>query len=93
MVRFLRRVKFILNIRRFVPFLLDFFTSREVPMPRKLFSVLLLVGYALFPFDAIPDFLMFFGILDDVMVLTFILQQIVKSAPQSLKDKYQLITS
>lgn len=92
MRRFFRRLKFILNIRRFVPFLLDFITSKEVPLQRKLLSVLLLVGYALFPFDVIPDFLLFFGILDDVMVLTFILQQIVTYSPQSLKDKHQITT-
>jgi uncharacterized membrane protein YkvA (DUF1232 family) len=41
-----------------------------------------------FPFDIIPDWLGLFGVIDDVAVLLFILQQIVKMAPSHLKNKY-----
>lgn len=91
MRKFLRRVRFILNIKRFLPFLFEFFSLKEIPLHHKLFSVLLLAGYILFPFDAIPDFLTFFGFLDDLTILTFILQRIVKIAPQHLKHKYDVL--
>ncbi|WP_047153864.1 YkvA family protein [Aneurinibacillus tyrosinisolvens] len=90
MGKFTRRLRFILNVKRFLPFLFEFFTSKRVPMRKKLFSSLLVIGYFLFPFDAIPDFLAFFGILDDVAVLTFVLQRIVKISPKELKDKYDI---
>ncbi|WP_146810161.1 MULTISPECIES: YkvA family protein [Aneurinibacillus] len=91
MRKFLRRIRFIFNIKRFLPFLFAFFRSREVSTRRKLLSCLLLVGYIVFPFDVIPDFLSFFGILDDLTILTLVLQQIVKMSPQHLKDKYGVL--
>lgn len=91
MNKFLKRIGFIFKINRFLPFLAEFFTSKEIPTRKKLLSVLFLVGYVIFPFDAIPDFLTFFGILDDLAVLTFVLQLIVKMSPQNLKDKYGVL--
>lgn len=44
----------------------------------------------MFPFDLIPDFLLFFGVLDDIAVVLFILQRIVKMAPKHLQEKYNL---
>jgi len=87
-VKMLRRMKFIFQLKRFLPFLLDFFRSEQVSAGKKLLSVALLGGYLFFPFDVIPDFLTFFGILDDVMILSFVLQQIVKVAPPELKAKH-----
>ena len=91
MRKFLRRIRFIFKINRFLPFLKEFFISKEVPLRKKLLSLLFLIGYIALPFDAIPDFLVFFGILDDVTILIFVLQQIVKMSPQYLKDKYGLL--
>lgn len=79
-----------LHFRRFGPFLYDFFTSKEVAMQKKVLSIVFLIGYVVFPFDLIPDFLMFFGVLDDVAVALFILQRIVKMAPKHLQEKYNL---
>ena len=83
-----KRLRFIVKIRRFIPFFIEFFRSREVPMFKKTLSIVLLAIYMVFPFDIIPDWLGPFGIIDDVTVLLFILQQIVKMAPSHLKDKY-----
>ncbi|MFD1019267.1 YkvA family protein [Thalassobacillus hwangdonensis] len=88
MWRFWRRLKFIFNIRKSIPFLKDFFLSREVKNRKKIISVLFIVGYFLLPLDLIPDFLAFFGILDDLTVFTLVLQQIVKMAPEHLKEKH-----
>ncbi|UOR10370.1 YkvA family protein [Halobacillus amylolyticus] len=90
MSRIWRRIKFLFNIRKSVPFLLSFFRSREVAKGSKVTAVLLMIGYLLFPWDVIPDFLVIFGLVDDVAVLTFILQQIVKMAPASLKKEYDM---
>ncbi|WP_274854669.1 YkvA family protein [Bacillus methanolicus] len=89
-MKFWKRLKFVLNVRRSFPFLIDFFLSNEVAISKKMISVLLVAGYFIFPFDLIPDFFSFFGVIDDITVLTFILQQIVKMAPESLKEKYKL---
>jgi uncharacterized membrane protein YkvA (DUF1232 family) len=91
MGKFIRRLRFILQIKKSIPFMLEFFASKQVSLRKKLLSVILVLGYVFFPFDLIPDFLVFFGILDDVTVLAFVLQQIVKMSPQELKDKYDVI--
>lgn len=83
-----KRLRFIITIRRFVPFLIEFFRSQEVSMLKKTLAILLLSIYAVFPFDIIPDWLGLFGIIDDAAVLLFILQRIVKMAPSHLKNKY-----
>ncbi|MFC0558339.1 YkvA family protein [Halalkalibacter alkalisediminis] len=92
MLRFFKRLTFIFKFWKFIPFLVDFFSSKEVQVQKKILGVSLIVAYAVFPFDLIPDFISFFGILDDVMLATFILTRIVKIAPQSLKIKHQLPT-
>lgn len=85
-----RRLKFILTFRKSLPFLKDFFLSREVKVSKKAISILLLVGYLLLPFDVIPDFFTVIGIVDDLTILTLIFSQIVKMAPDTLKEKYHL---
>ncbi|RDE33868.1 DUF1232 domain-containing protein [Parageobacillus thermoglucosidasius] len=90
MKRIWKRLRFVIKIRRFFPFLIEFFRSQEVSMLKKTLVILLLAIYAAFPFDIIPDWLGLFGVIDDVAVLLFILQQIVKMAPSRLKNKYGL---
>lgn len=87
---FIKRVWFIFKIRRFIPFLVEFFLSKEVSNTKKIVSILLVAGYMLLPFDAIPDFLGFLGIVDDVSIFMLILQQIIKMAPANLKNKYDI---
>ncbi|MFQ3545123.1 DUF1232 domain-containing protein [Halobacillus rhizosphaerae] len=90
MFRFWKRVKFVFNIKKSIPFLVRFFQSKEVSRSKKWLSILLMFGYLLFPWDIIPDFLIFFGIVDDLAVFTFVLQLMVKMAPESLQEEYQL---
>ncbi|MFC4402061.1 YkvA family protein [Gracilibacillus xinjiangensis] len=89
-MRLWRRVKFIFTFRKSIPFFKDFFLSKEVALTKKLASILLIAAYAIFPFDLIPDFLLFFGIFDDIMLAAIILQQIVKMAPSSIRHKYEI---
>ena len=79
-----------LTFRKFLPFLMDFFVSKDVQLHKKGLGVLLILTYAFFPFDLIPDFLSFIGIIDDVVVAGLILERMVKMAPQSLKEKYNV---
>jgi uncharacterized membrane protein YkvA (DUF1232 family) len=88
--RLWRRIKFIFNIRKSVPFLIRFFKSGEVSLGKKWFSVLLLIAYLVFPWDIIPDFLVFLGLVDDLAVFTYIMQWMVKMAPEDLKEEYRV---
>ncbi|WP_456274490.1 YkvA family protein [Bacillus sp. AK031] len=90
MAKFLKRLRFLFNIRRSIPFLVAFFKSSSVKGTKKFLSVALIIGYILLPFDIIPDWLVIFGIVDDIAVFTLILQQIIKMAPDELKDKYDV---
>ncbi|WP_088105511.1 YkvA family protein [Halalkalibacter urbisdiaboli] len=86
----LKRMTFIFKVWKFMPFLKDYFLSKEVSKSKKIIGVMLIVGYAIFPFDILPDFLTFFGIIDDLVIATFIFERMVKMAPDSLKDKYNV---
>ncbi|GGF33511.1 membrane protein [Halobacillus andaensis] len=90
MLRMWRRIKFLANLKKSIPFLIRFFRSEEVGTDKKVISVALMAGYIVFPWDLIPDFFIFIGLVDDAAVLAFILQQIVKMAPPSLKEEFQL---
>lgn len=90
MLRMWRRIKFLLQFKKSIPFLRDFFLSEEVDKSKKIISVAMVVGYTLIPFDVIPDFLVVFGLVDDLAVAGFIFQQMVKMAPESLKRKHDM---
>ncbi|PFG06159.1 uncharacterized protein DUF1232 [Bacillus sp. es.034] len=90
MIRFLKRVRFLFNVRRSVPFLVDFFRSRDVSAVKKGLSVGLVAFYIWLPLDVIPDVFLLLGIVDDLAVFTFILQLMVKMAPEELQKKYEL---
>lgn len=90
MKKFLKRIRLVFKVKRFVPFLIEFFTSGLVPLKQKLISIGLIIGYFLLPFDIIPDFLTLIGVVDDVGVLLIIFQQIIKMAPPELKDKHKM---
>lgn len=91
MFKYIKRLKFMLKFWKFIPFLRDFFRSREVTPRRKVLGVLCILIYGFFPFDIIPDFLSFFGIIDDVVIAGFLLARMVKMAPESLQVKYGLL--
>ncbi|MFD1708892.1 YkvA family protein [Siminovitchia sediminis] len=91
MFKYLKRMKFMLKFWKFLPFLIQFFTSKDVQLYKKALGVLLILAYAFFPFDMIPDYLAFLGIIDDVVIAGFVLERMIKMAPPSLKEKYNLI--
>ncbi|MBU7595559.1 YkvA family protein [Metabacillus halosaccharovorans] len=86
----LMRLKFIITFWRFIPFLKEFFFSKQVESHKKILGVLLILTYTFFPFDLIPDYISFLGIVDDVVLATFVLDWMIKMAPESLTEKYKL---
>lgn len=90
MKKLISRLRVVFHVHRFVPFLFDFFTSKEVSIKKKILSIAFLVGYVAMPLDLIPDFLPFIGILDDIGIVLFILNRIVKMAPVQLQEKHNV---
>lgn len=90
MKKIFKRIRLIFKVKKFLPFLIEFFTSKSVPVKPKVMSLGLIIGYFLLPFDIIPDFLSLIGIVDDVGVLILVLQQIIKIAPDELTVKHKL---
>jgi len=85
-----KRARLFLKVRSFIPFFIEFFRSHEVALRKKIVYMLIFVGYFLFPFDVIPDWLSIFGIIDDVAIFMLILQKMIKTAPDHLKHKYEV---
>ncbi|WP_345774245.1 DUF1232 domain-containing protein [Cytobacillus sp. S13-E01] len=90
LIKFTKRIAFIFKFWRFLPFLKDFFLTTEVKIHKKVLGVLMILTYVFFPFDLIPDYLAFLGIIDDLVIATFVLERFIKIAPESLKEKYNL---
>lgn len=89
-MRFFRRILFLLKFHKSIPFMKDFFLSKEVKNTVKIVFATAIVGYILIPIDIIPDFLVFLGIVDDIAIVSFLLQQMIKIAPPSLQKKHGL---
>ncbi|WP_202973492.1 YkvA family protein [Abditibacterium utsteinense] len=47
----------------------------------------LAIGYALLPFDLIPDFLPLIGHLDDAIIVPSLIYWALKRIPQKIKDE------
>lgn len=90
-MRWMKRVKFIFKFWKFIPFLKDYFLSQNVSLAKKLLPVAAFLAYIFLPFDLIPDFLAIIGFTDDIVITTFLLQQMIKMAPEELKEKYKVL--
>ncbi len=89
-MKFFKRMRFVLKFWKSIPFVIEFFLAREVDTFKKVLSLILILTYIFFPFDLIPDFVYLLGIFDDIVVTSFIIERMVKWAPETLKDKYHL---
>lgn len=91
MKRFSKRFFFLFKFHKSIPFIKGFFISKEVKVVTKAFFAILIVGYVALPLDIVPDFIFLFGFLDDVTMVIFLLQKMVEIAPNSLKEKHELL--
>jgi len=89
--RLLGRIKFLFTVHRSIPFLFDFYKSKEIKLRVKAIFSVLILGYVLIPIDMIPDFITVFGVVDDITMVIILLQLMVKVAPDSLQEKYKKI--
>ncbi|SHL99138.1 YkvA family protein [Vreelandella subglaciescola] len=65
------------GLRLFIPMTNDVLRGRFRPVPWKAFAIMVAaVGYLLLPFDLIPDFIVLFGVLDDVVIVGWLLNRI-----------------
>lgn len=80
----------LLNVRKSIPFVMEFMSSKEVKKSKKMLIVGFTILYCISPIDIIPDFILGLGFLDDVAVVSWALKWMINSSPQSLKDKYQI---
>ncbi|WP_100407370.1 YkvA family protein [Bacillus solitudinis] len=90
MKRMLSRIFLIFKIKRFFPFLIDYFLSKEVLFRQKIIYILIFFTYLILPFDLIYDYIPLAGLVDDVFVLMFLLQHLIKKAPPHLRDTHKL---
>lgn len=90
-MKLMKRVKFVFKFWKFIPFLKDYFLSRNVSAAKKVLPIAAAAAYFLLPVDIIPDFLGIIGFTDDIVLTTFLLQQMIKMAPAELKDKYKML--
>lgn len=60
----------------------------KTPFSGKLFLALA-VGYALMPFDLIPDFIPVLGQLDDIIIVSLLVVIALKLIPREIIDKYR----
>ena len=65
------------GLRLFIHMTIDVLRGSFRPVPWKAFALMAAaVGYLLLPFDLIPDFIVVFGMLDDVVIVGWLLNRI-----------------
>lgn len=62
----------LLKIKNFIPNYIKAMRDKDTPVLAKILGILTII-YALVPSDMIPDLIPFFGVLDDAIVLPFLI--------------------
>ena len=61
--------------------------DQRVPRRRKLL-LFALAGYLAMPFDLVPDFIPVAGLLDDAVLVTFVLRRVVQANPSLVQEHW-----
>jgi uncharacterized membrane protein YkvA (DUF1232 family) len=62
------------------------FRHPGTPLIAKLLLSLGILGYVLMPMDALPDFILFFGLADDIVVIPLLVWIFMKFVPQEVLE-------
>lgn len=84
--KMLKKLFFVFTLHRSVPFVIKFFTSKEVVTKKKVFFASIIALYAVIPIDLIHDYLPLIGIVDDVTLIAIVLDRMKKHAPSDIQD-------
>jgi len=76
----------LMKIKNFIPTYFNAMKNKNTPISAKLLGIFAIV-YAIAPADFIPDVIPFMGILDDAVVLPFLIYLTTKLIPDDIMDK------
>jgi uncharacterized membrane protein YkvA (DUF1232 family) len=62
------------------------FRHPKTPLTAKIVLSLGILGYVLMPMDALPDFILFFGLTDDVVIIPLLIWVFMKFVPQEVLE-------
>ena len=74
------------SLKRQIPAVWLSLKDKQPPLVAKLLAGVI-VGYALSPFDLIPDFIPVFGYLDDLVILPALIALMIKLIPKDIWEK------
>lgn len=81
-------IRIIFNLPKFIKLYYRLFQDRRVPLHLKLVLIFALV-YVLSPIDLIPDWIfLFFGEIDDLIVLIAALRYFIKNCPPEVVQEH-----
>ncbi len=75
-----------MKIKNFIPVYFRAMKNKNTPVIAKLMGIFA-IAYAVLPADMIPDVVPFLGILDDAIVLPFLIYLASKMIPDEILDK------
>lgn len=76
----------LIKIKNFIPIYFKAMKNKNTPVMAKLMGIFA-IAYAILPTDMIPDVVPFLGILDDAVVLPFLIYLASKMIPEEVIDK------
>lgn len=76
----------LIKIKNFIPIYFKAMKNKNTPVMAKLMGIFA-IAYAILPTDMIPDVVPFLGILDDAIVLPFLIYLASKMIPDEVMDK------